>query len=105
MGRISKMTSDAWNEILDQLEPWKELGTWHEAGSNCAIGHLSKIGPTAYLHWLYAPISAENVREGSEHLSVLPPDDYAKFLTKANGASFFKGILSLGGCIGFKTVT
>jgi SMI1 / KNR4 family (SUKH-1) len=61
------------------------------------LGHVPHVGPDAWLHLLFPPLSDDEISEIESEMGIRLPESLKDFFSLANGLSLFSGTLSIYG--------
>jgi len=86
-----------FHAALDAVRAYQRLGYEKTPGGAELIARAPHVAPEAYLHEIYPPLAAGGIREVEERLGRRLPQDFADFLSVANGCYLFSGTLSIFG--------
>jgi hypothetical protein len=84
-------------ETFAVLKQADRLGSRVLENGTRLIGHVPHVGPEAWLHKIFAPISDRQIDELENDVAIKLPEVFRDFLTLTNGLSMFSGNLSIYG--------
>ena len=87
----------AFDEVREVLAEAEALGGRELPDGTRLIGHVPHIGPEAYLHTVYAPLSDEELEVVEGQICRRLPSPLKAFYKCANGLYLFSGALSIDG--------
>jgi hypothetical protein len=94
---VTHDSHDIVDRLLDCIEPAKGLGFTCMPNGTLLTGHVPHVGPDAWLHVVYAPLTVPQLGEVEGTIKRALPAPYRALLLQANGLSLFSGSLSLYG--------
>lgn len=89
--------SEKWRKIMSYLDEWAHLGRKSVSNGAVLIGQTPHVGPEAWLHTIYSPLTKEKIEFVQREL-VRPFDtSFTEFLECSNGTNLFSDSLSIFG--------
>lgn len=88
---------DAYTAVVDAMAAAKRLGYEALSDGTQLFGRAPHLGPHAWLHQLYRPLTSAEIDALHASLSRPLPPQYAAWLARANGANLFSDALAIFG--------
>jgi hypothetical protein len=86
-----------WSVFDEIIDRWKPCGERILTGGSRLVCPMPQVGPEAWLHEVFAPLSAENIEVLEREVGRKIPEGLRAFYRHANGAILFANALAIYG--------